>query len=268
MDEESTPKPTLICSPLDENKKVSRVFCCKDSIFDNLDIEEFFDCAKLVSDLSTNGFTVTSLYEYIGKKYVVRFVNNSINKFSLETEIKIYSHLQNAKYSYISNLIYADISNTKHRTSHFIFEYEEGYTLEEYIRTQPAISLEFASHFAKHMKNALESLHEHGILHHDIKPANIYIPTTTWIPQLLDFGEAIEFTPGELTPLSAEYCGSPRYSHSDAFPGPFTACQYMPSYDFYSVGIVLRDDLAPRLQRHHEQREVLLLAQCFLHHKK
>ncbi len=268
MEEEHTPKPTVICSPLEESRRTIYVYRSKDSIFDNLEIDDFFESAEFLADLASGPFTVTSLYTFNNKKYAVRFVNNSIDKVSLENEIAIYRRLQEAKFPYISSLLYADISSTKFRTSYFIFDYEEGYTLSEYIRTQPAISLEFAFHFAKQMENALELLHGQGILHHDIKPDNIYIPTSSWIPQLLDFGEAIEFTPGELTPLSSEYCGSPRYSHPDAFPLPFSQYRYMPQHDYYSVGVILRDDIAPRIHRMHEQGEVVALAQYFFEYSK
>jgi serine/threonine protein kinase len=266
--EESTPRPTIQCPHELENRNTCSVYIPTDSIFQNTQIDTFFEDAEFIKELSCTPFTCTSVYEYRHIQYCVRFMNNLVSKVSLESEISIYRSLQEANYSFISNLVYADISNKKYRDSYFIFEYEEGYTLEEYCKTQPAISFEFAFHFTSYLEEALDTLHGLGVLHHDIKPANIYIPTTSWIPKLLDFGEAITFQPGEETPLSSEYYGSPKYSHPDSFPFPFSACKYLPEYDYYSVGLLLRDDIAPRINRIHERNEILQLANTFMRNKK
>ncbi len=266
--EEYTPRPIIQCPHEVEDRNTCSVYIPTNSIFQDIQIDTFFEDAEFCNELGFTSFTSTSVYKYNNLKYCVRFINNLVDKVSIENEITVYKLLQENNYKFISKLVYADISNKKFRDSYFIFEYEEGYTLEEYCKTQPAISFEFAHHLAINLEQALKELHALGILHHDIKPSNIYIPTSSWIPELLDFGEAMTFHPGESTPLSSEYCGSPRYSHPDSFPLPFHACKYLPEYDYYSVGLIIQDDIVPRIHRYHEQKDALVLAKHFFQYGK
>ena len=86
---------------------------------------------------------------------------------------------------------------------------------------------------------AVAFLHRHGILHRDLKPSNILLTTPTgWEPLVCDFGLA-----GRLDQESPglPIAGTPAYMAPEQRAGrPLT-----PAADLWSLGVVLRELLAP-----------------------
>src|SRR5215207_9256574 len=70
-----------------------------------------------------------------------------------------------------------------------IMEYVDGQTLAERIRELGQLPLHEALHVLQKIGEALEYIHENGIVHRDIKSNNVKI-TSRWRVKLLDFGIA------------------------------------------------------------------------------
>lgn len=125
-------------------------------------------------------------------------------------------------------------------TSYFVMEYIEAYTLKEYIaeakRQKKVFTVESAVKIAKELLNALDAVHKKGIIHRDVKPANIFILDDGTV-KVIDFGAArlsdteertrtIIITPGYAPPEQYQL---------NSIQGPHT--------DIYAVGAIMYEML-------------------------
>ncbi|MHB8415689.1 MAG: serine/threonine protein kinase, partial [Acidiferrobacteraceae bacterium] len=77
-----------------------------------------------------------------------------------------------------------------HNTAYMVMRYEEGNDLRWYIKRHPkGLSEKFIRTVFPPLLDGLEELHRNGLLHLDIKPANIFL-RPGGNPLLLDFGAA------------------------------------------------------------------------------
>lgn len=110
-------------------------------------------------------------------------------------------------------------------------EYASGGTLRQHLREHgdPARAAELILRIAR----ALQYLHEHGIVHRDVKPANILF-REDGTPVLSDFGivRAVDETRFTDTGLVV---GTPNYLSAEQVRGE----QAEPSSDYFSLGVIL-----------------------------
>ncbi len=81
----------------------------------------------------------------------------------------------------------------ENNTAYFVMEYIEGTTLAQMIKQKGKLTENEAINYIIQSANALQIVHDKGILHRDIKPENIII-TTQGVAKLIDFGTARQFT--------------------------------------------------------------------------
>lgn len=265
--EPQTPRPVLdLCGETDGyNRVIEHKYVFPGGIFEDMSVEDFLEEAIFRKELGSGSYSITSLYDWDGRQYVVRFINDFMDNQCLINEMAIYNTLQEETHEHCLHLLYADVSCGHFSNSYFIFAYKEGMTLQEYVDASDAISVEFACHLALHLEKAIRGIHALGIFHRDIKPANIFLCKDTWIPCLFDFSDALTF-PDEAQSPQSEYVGSPKYSHPRMLEQrySFQPEVFRADYDMYAAGIILRDDILPLVRRQGDKQTVLALVHYFL----
>ena len=78
----------------------------------------------------------------------------------------------------------------ENHSAYIVMEFLEGVTLREYVRRKGGrLPLEETMRLLMPVMDALRTVHQHGMLHRDISPENIYL-TTHGLVKVLDFGAA------------------------------------------------------------------------------
>jgi len=114
-----------------------------------------------------------------------------------------------------------------HGTAYLVMEYCEGKPLDRFVDEDAGVSPRRIFQIFTALINALEHVHQHGIIHGDLKPSNILV-RTDGIPVLLDFGSARqELFRIAVGQVSDGYSPPEFYSSSDKI-GPWS--------DIYGLG--------------------------------
>jgi serine/threonine-protein kinase len=121
---------------------------------------------------------------------------------------------------------------------YIVMELVEGEPLADHLASG-AIDWRIAVRVCAEVGAALAAAHAHGIIHRDVKPANIML--TPAGVKVLDFG--IAATAGQPDSHHGVVLGTPAYAAPERFDGvPAT-----PATDMYSLGVLLYHCLAGRL---------------------
>jgi len=120
---------------------------------------------------------------------------------------------------------------------YYVAELIEGESLAARLRRGPLPVAE-ARAIAEQLCSALASAHAQGVLHCDVKPANVLL-TAGGKVKVGDFGVA-RLAGGTSQALSATVAGTPRYMSPEQARGRRTT----PATDVYSAGVVLYEMLA------------------------
>jgi tetratricopeptide (TPR) repeat protein len=80
-----------------------------------------------------------------------------------------------------------DLGETEEHQTFIVMEFLRGDTLEDRLRKGP-LDLPLMLETAIALADALAAAHRAGVVHRDVKPANVFL--TAWGPKLLDFGVA------------------------------------------------------------------------------
>ena len=123
---------------------------------------------------------------------------------------------------------------------YYVAELVEGESLAQRLR-RPPVSVAEARAVAEQLCRALGSAHAQGVLHCDVKPANVLLADGEQAIKVKvgDFGVA-RFAEGTSQAISATVAGTPRYMSPEQARGrPTTSAT-----DVYSAGVVLYEMLA------------------------
>jgi eukaryotic-like serine/threonine-protein kinase len=120
---------------------------------------------------------------------------------------------------------------------YYVAELVEGESLSERLRRGPLPPAR-ARGVAEQLCRALASAHAQGVVHCDVKPANVLL-SVEGIVKVGDFGIA-RLAAGTSQALSATIAGTPRYMSPEQARGQPTT----PATDVYSAGVVLYEMLA------------------------
>ena len=120
-------------------------------------------------------------------------------------------------------------------------EYVDGQSLGGLLRQQGQLDPLAATQFMLQVTSALAAAHEMGMIHRDVKPANVMV-TRSGLAKVADFGIAKRVSSPAPTP-GGLLCGTPHYMAPELFNGhPATTRS-----DIYAVGVTFFSLLAGRL---------------------
>jgi len=116
----------------------------------------------------------------------------------------------------------------ENNTVYMVMHYESGKDLRSYIKRHARLSEKFIRTVFPELLSGLQALHAHGLLHLDIKPANIYLRPGGH-PMLLDFGAAqMAFVEKKRGVQTLTQGFAPPEQHAQGHLGPWT--------DLYALG--------------------------------
>jgi serine/threonine-protein kinase len=131
-----------------------------------------------------------------------------------------------------------------------VTEYVDGETLAERL-SKGALSIGEADALVDALCDGLGAVHRHGVLHGDLKPANVIWPREG-APRLVDFGASKILGLDRLT-ATGEISGTPAYMAPEVLTGKADVDQRI---DVYGLGVVLYEALSatPPFQDSHVGR--------------
>ena len=122
-------------------------------------------------------------------------------------------------------------------TAYYVMDYIEGESLREYQkRTGKALTEQEALSVLTQMLDALETIHEAGLQHMDIKPANIMVDQKGKCT-LIDFGASKQTTVSDGATTSSTMAYTPGYAPTEQIGG--SSDRWGPWTDFYALGATL-----------------------------
>ncbi|UCF39805.1 MAG: protein kinase [Gemmatimonadota bacterium] len=114
----------------------------------------------------------------------------------------------------------------------YAMKYLEGQSLDEYLKDKERLSVQETISILDQVAEALDYAHEHGVVHRDMKPANVMLDSRGRVT-VTDFGIAKAFSEGTLT-ASGSVVGTPYYMSPEQGMGrPVSGAS-----DQYSVGVM------------------------------
>ncbi|MCK8503686.1 protein kinase [Myxococcus fulvus] len=183
-----------------------------------LPVGAVIDGWQVVRELGNGGFAVVYLVEDNGKQYALKLARHrEASGDEKQTHLRVLREL-----SIITSLNYPNI--VSHRGSGYAetgnvclaLEYVDGWTLGEWKERKHPTAHEILRVFVK-IASALAYMHARGVLHRDLKLANVLIRKSDGEPVIIDFSGAThaladDLTDGGLPPGTDRYRAPEQFS--------------------------------------------------------
>ncbi len=107
------------------------------------------------------------------------------------TEAQVLRQLEHPAIIRISECGYVDAA--KKSRPYILMDYFEGATLEDYVKKNGPLQVDDLIAVSRQVADGLQAAHAKGILHRDVKPANLLVSkeATGWKVKVIDFGLAL-----------------------------------------------------------------------------
>ena len=125
-------------------------------------------------------------------------------------------------------------------SAYIAMEYLEGESLDMLLDNHIRLSVARIAHITLQIANGLAYAHQHGVIHRDVKPANIILMRSGRVVKITDFGIAHIPTGGQTE--DGTLLGSPRYMSPEQVQGRAVDGRS----DVFSLGVVLYEMLTGR----------------------
>ena len=161
---------------------------------------------------------------------VAKDVRNSLDSFVKEATRLQSNGLKHPNIVNINEVFEAN------NTAYYVMEYLEGETLEDFIKSNGALTEQQTVYFMRPIAEAVALLHRNNLTHYDIKPSNIIIHRgADGVPRpvLIDFGLSKHYdSHGNATSMMAGGGFSAGYSPIEQYTGLTT---FTPQADVYAL---------------------------------
>jgi serine/threonine protein kinase len=180
-----------------------------------------------------------------------RGASGALARETLAHEAKLLSRVQ---HPHIVSVF--DYGQTEDGVDYLLMEYVSGVDLHAFIESSGPMPLERALPILRQVASAIDHLHAQGIVHSDVKPANVlFDPCAGDFSRLIDFGIAFdEPTRGHARTAT----GTPAYMAPEQRPGPSTDVGR--SVDIYGLAALAFELVTGRLVGAYESRHDALQA--------
>ena len=120
-------------------------------------------------------------------------------------------------------------------TCYYSMEYISGGSLQDYILKKDGLPEQEALKYIKQLGSALNHMHEHMMLHLDVKPSNIMFSADGKL-KLIDYGLSVQYeTNGEPESRDGMGCGTPGYAPLEQ-SNANEQSNFDPKLDVYALG--------------------------------
>jgi serine/threonine protein kinase len=168
----------------------------------------------------------------------------AVDDDQLAHEAKIASQMQH------QNLVTLHEVGSYHHLHYLIFELVDGESLKDKLQREGALSVKDAVILTSQILAGVAYLHENGIVHRDLSPANILL-TANGTPKVTDFGISTWYRQDD---TSAEITGTLPYMS----PEPFARQPLGPYSDVFTLGAIFYEMLAGKRLMHWSSREAII----------
>jgi serine/threonine protein kinase len=174
----------------------------------------------------------------IDRTVAIKTINLDLSKEELVNfEKRFQREVQSAgKLNHPNIVTVYDVGRTE-GVAYMAMEFLEGKELREILDSGVVLPIEKIAHIASQVADGLGFAHEHGIVHRDVKPANVMVMKNGLI-KITDFGIA-QMSSASRT-MSGMVMGSPKYMSPEQVVGQAVDGRS----DIFSLGVVLYEMLA------------------------
>jgi serine/threonine-protein kinase len=180
---------------------------------------------KILSTIGSGGFGTVYLAEdtWIDKKVALKVPHKQGVDFGeLLREPRLLASLNHP------NIVAILTAEKQENVFFIVMEFVPGETLETIIARDGALELSRALDYTCQICNAVDHAHRHGVLHRDLRPANVLV-TDNGLVKVADFGTS-RFL--EIAAHGTTVIGSPPYMAPEQFHGKAVFAS-----DLYSLGV-------------------------------
>jgi eukaryotic-like serine/threonine-protein kinase len=182
---------------------------------------------KIVAPLGSGGFGSVYLAQdtWIDKKVAIKVPHRQGMDFGeLLREPRLLASVNHP------NIVAITTAEKQDNVFFIVMEYVQGETLENIIAAHGAIELGRALDYTCQICNAVEHAHAQGVIHRDLRPANVLV-SETGVLKVADFGTS-RFL--EIAAHGTTVIGSPPYMAPEQFHGKAVFAS-----DIYSLGVTM-----------------------------